>query len=954
MRRRGWTTLFLIALALGLVPMDAALASEPLAFYVNYSARVPTAPLVAHPLSIVHPSATVDLEAAHRVGNTVLAYISVGEVASDAPYRAEITRRGLPLAGRNAVWKSDLIDLTDPRWAEFLVGELATAAVARGFDGFFLDTLDSIELIAPGDAARQAALKKGLVETVRRLRAAFPKKRIVVNRGFAAFPELRDSIDGVLAESLFATHDFATKTNRAVAPAETEALLVELRKIAAAGRAVYVLDYADPAPAAATNAMTVASRISALGYHAFVSTPALDGAALAPLRPVARRICSFYGNLSTVQTEQVRWPAESFTAQKLQLPLEWLGYEVDYFKLTSSADLPALDGEYRAIVLPRGWQFPMSVEGALVDWLMAQRRAGRKILIMGALPFRDPEQRARFIAAFGLSGSGAAAIRPRELKVVAKDDAVFDHEATLPITPVAFTELRAPANARRILTLESQPKEGPPLVIDPAFTCDWGGVALDPFLFFRRADTREFWRIDPFAFLERALGDYGAPAPDTTTRDGRRMLMSHIDGDGFSNFSGVEPGQRSAEIVRDRILKKYPLPVTVSIIEAELRGLIRTQRAEDSAVLETIARSIFALPQIELASHSFSHPFFWIEGDREEVYYDQQILDLKSPYVKLDLEREIAGSVRYINETLAPPDRKVRVFLWTGNCRPPPAAIAIARRLGLENVNGGDTIISPRNQTLTTVAPRSVPWGDELQVFAPNQNENVYTNNWRGPHFGTFSQVIDTFTLTEKPRRLKPVNIYYHFYGADYPASLRALETIHDWAVAQPLHAVTLSHYARIARDARHTTLFAAGVDRWIIVNRGESRTVRLPTALAARIDLARSTGVTGWIEEGANAFIHTDGSPVVTLTLGASPALAPRLESSSGEIAFRQRDPTQWKFAVSDVRPVTVALAGFRAGTSVRVTVNGAARAVAADGTGRLQLTLPDRAEVELLMSAP
>ena len=113
---------------------------------------------------------------------------------------AAVIRRGLPLVGRNETWKSDLIDLTDPRWAEFLVGELATAAARKGFDGFFLDTLDSVELVAPGNAERTAALRRGLVATIRSLRAAFPQKRIVINRGLPAFAELRDVVDGVLVE----------------------------------------------------------------------------------------------------------------------------------------------------------------------------------------------------------------------------------------------------------------------------------------------------------------------------------------------------------------------------------------------------------------------------------------------------------------------------------------------------------------------------------------------------------------------------------------------------------------------------------------------------------------------------------------------------------------------------------------------------------------------------------
>ena len=466
--------------------------AEPLAFYVNYSAHVPTAPLVAHPLSIVHPSATMDLDAAHRAGNSVLAYLSVGEVASDAPYRAEIVRRALPLAGRNAEWKSDLIDLTDPRWAEFLVDDLAAAAAKRGFDGFFLDTLDAVELVAPGNAARTDALRRGLVVVVQRLRAAFPKRRIVVNRGFRAFAELRESIDGVLAESVFGTQDFATKNYRAVAPADTEALLSELRRVAAAGRAVYVLDYADPMAAAATAAMSIADRIRALGFHAFVSTPTLDGVALAPLRPVARRVCAFYGNLSTVQEDQVKWPAESFVAQRMQMPLEWLGYEVDYFKVFTPADLPKLGADYRAVVLLRFWQIPVAIEAPLVDWLTDQRAAGRKIIITGSLPFRDPEQRARFMTAFGLGGSGSAAVRPATMETLTKETAVYDFEAQLPIEPVTFAEVRAPADARRILSLRARPKSGPPITIDPVFTCEWGGMALDPFLLFRRADYRDF------------------------------------------------------------------------------------------------------------------------------------------------------------------------------------------------------------------------------------------------------------------------------------------------------------------------------------------------------------------------------------------------------------------------------------------------------------------------------
>lgn len=922
--------------------------AEPLAFYVNYADKVPTPPLLAHPLSIVHPDAQLDLAAAQQIGNKVLAYISVGEVASDAPYRAEVVRRQLPFAGRNEVWKSDVIDLGDERWHEFLVDQLAAAAAQRGFDGFFLDTLDSVETIAP---ARRPAAIAGLVATIQRLRRAFPTKRIVINRGFFAFEAVRDAVDGVMVESLYETHDFDTKRYRPVPAAETEALLAALAPISASGRSVYILDYADPRKPEA--AATAAMKIRARGFHAFISTPALDGDVLGPLRPTARRICAFFGNLTAVQEDQVRWPAESFVGQKFQLPLEWLGYEVDYFRVTSAADLPHLDSDYRAIILPRSWEIPVQAEGPVVDWLIKQRDAGIKIVIFD-FPFRDSEQQARFLEAMGMTGNGNTLPPPLTLEAKTKAKGFFDFEVKVPLVPIGHRNLQAPPDARLLMSVNATRPSGAPVRFDAVFTCSWGGMALDPYITFRRADFREFWNIDPFAFLLAVLGESESPVPDATTRNGRRLLLTHIDGDGFANFSRVEAGQRSSEIIRDRILKKYPYPVTVSIIEAELRGLIRTQRMEDSPNLEAIARDIFKLPHVELASHSFSHPFFWIVGDRTEAFYDEQNLELKVPYDKLDLQREIEGSVRYIDEKLAPPDRKVKVFLWTGNCRPPPEALAIVRKLGLENLNGGDTIISARNRTVTAVAPRTMPWGDELQVYAPNQNENVYTNNWRGPLFGTFSHVIETFQLTEAPRRLKPMNIYYHFYSGDYPSALQALEKIYDWVGTQSPHPIEVSHYARLARDTRGTEVFGAGHERWFIVNRGESRTVRMTALQGARIDLARSRGISGWKIDHGQAYVHTDGSPIAILALGSEPKDHLRLESASGDLRFTAHGPTSARFKVAVPRAVQAVFAGLPNGASVRIAMEGSTRTGMTDTTGRLTLDLPAGADVDIQLATP
>lgn len=926
---------------------------EPRSFYVNYSAQVPTAPLQATPLAIVHPDAEVALTSAHTSGTTVLAYLSVGEIASDAPYRDQASEAGLRTTGVNPIWKSNYLDLTDTRWADLIIDQLAAAAVAKGFDGFFLDTLDSVQLAAPDDETRTTEIKNALIALIRRLHKTYPAQKIIVNRGLFAFDALRDSIDGVLVESLYTTWDFTEKVNKPVSPMQTQALLTALEKVTAAGREVYVIDYASPGDF--PGADRTASQIQSHGFHAFVTTPELDGTMLAPTRFVPRRICAFYGNLEENPDDQIRWPADTFTKKVLQTPLEWLGYEIDYFKVNSIADLPVLKEDYVAIVFSRHWEIPITLEKRFLDWLINQKDSGKKIIIFGSLPFADYEQRERFIMEFGMGGNGEIISSTQATTYAHAELTMVGYETEIPPLPNGQINLQAPKGAEIILSIEGRTAEQKLVNYDPVFLCEWGGMALDPYALYTRADFVQFWNIDPFAFFIRALERPAFPIPDTTTRDGKRMFLSHIDGDGFANGNWVEPGRLSSEVVRDRILKKYPLPVTVSIIEAELRGQVTGQDEANVPHFESIARDIFELPHVEAASHSYSHPFYWISDDPTRDNYDTQYLPLKIPYPGIDYVREVDGSVRYINEQLSHSGNPVKVFLWSGNCRPPPAALARVRELGIVNVNGGDTLISKRKPTITAVAPRTMPWHDELQIYAPNQNENVYTNDWQGPLFGTFVHVLDTFKLTETPRRLKPVNVYYHFYSADYPASLHALETIHDWVMTQPLHSVTLSQYARLAQDARNTRIFRAGHESWMIVNQGYLRTLRLPSSLAKRISMQNSQGITGWEFKDEEAYIHTDGSPVTRITLAAQPVeLQARLVSSTAEIRFGVLSNRLIEFTCQDLREIEVIFAGLIPNSSYEQLINGTQSTTSADAAGRLTLVLPSESSVRLRAISP
>ena len=276
------------------------------------------------------------------------------------------------------------------------------------------------------------------------------------------------------------------------------------------------------------------------------------------------------------------------------------------------------------------------------------------------------------------------------------------------------------------------------------------------------------------------------------------------------------------------------------------------------------------------------------------------------------------------------------------------------RELGIENMNGGGTSISRKQPSLTRVAARSVPWDGELQITAANENENIYRERWaasgttEAPFFGGFVLAQDGFERMEKPRRLKPVNIYFHWYSGDNLASLNALTRLFEWSMKQELHSLTASEYAGIVRDARGTRVFRQSDTRWTLVSGGRVRTFRLPLASLVP-DLSASRGVTGWRKGGDGIYVHTDGSPRVELVLAERPPAHLRLDASTAEIQFSKLSAREAAFTVKDIRPCQITLGGLPARATATVTVNGKASSWQTDVDGGLKLALPNEARVEV-----
>ncbi|HOX22385.1 MAG TPA: hypothetical protein PLL10_02895, partial [Elusimicrobiales bacterium] len=334
-----------------------------------------------------------------------------------------------------------------------------------------------------------------------------------------------------------------------------------------------------------------------------------------------------------------------------------------------------------------------------------------------------------------------------------------------------------------------------------------------------------------------------------------------------------------------------------------------------SAELEKYQKAIFALPHMEAASHSYSHPYHWLKASAEDAEQAEKYhLDIRG-YV-FDSVREILGSVDYINSKLLPAGKKTAVFLWSGNAMPGSDHLRLAQGLGLANLNGGDTFFTSENQSVARVSPLARDVDGLVQVYAPVQNENRYTNLWTGP-FDGYRRAVETFKFLQSPRRLKPIGIYYHTYSASKVSSLQALESVYQWALKQEIAPLWASQYCARVTAARKAFVGRLLDGGFVVSSARQLRTLRLDgrPSIQARGQYVAGSRKTldrlyvhlagqemenpGWPVEGRRVARVYEGAPQtgsVELEQANAPLLYWRLRQGGGvEFRFKGHMPVMF-----------------------------------------------------------
>jgi len=727
----------------------------------------------------------------------IYAYISIGEIDTTIPEYKKIKKEWI--LTENSAWSSKVLDLRNPDYINFLFETMIEPKRKLGFKNFFFDTLDSYQL-ASKNKKEFKENENALVAFISEFHRRYPDAKLIVNRGFEIIDKIHNLVEAVLFESYYKGIGGEKLAYKDVSNSDRKWLDIYLNKIKSYNIDIICVDYL--AENRMSQAPQIAKKLKNQGFIPYIANRDLDIYGTSSKNAIKREVFTL---IDTRQLDKTLSEAHQHGA----LVLEYLGY---IQKLYNIADgLPQMKDmqNYAGVViwLQTNYEFPLK----LMKWVQALQKQKIKVVFISTfgIPYTSPE-----LSFLDINITNT--IKKKKAITIQDDMIAYEIEPSLSVSQIQIHS----KHTKALLTYALDDDD----YSTPAAITSWGGYTVDNACM-TTIDGDNIWVTDPFKFFTQALQLDSLPVPDPTTENGRRLLFTHIDGDGIMNRVEGYSDKFSGEVILEDILKKYKIPHSVSVIGAEIdkAGLY----PKLSEKLTSIAKEMYALDNVEGATHTFTHPFKW--GKIVDDHLDKEYR-LKVKNYNFSLKRELSDTLENINIRIMPfekaKNQPAKCVFWSGDCAPRENALAYVYKNNILNINGGDTLITKNKPWLSYIGPLGIRRGNYYQIYTGAQNENVFTNDWLGPFWG-FKRVVQTFEMTNSPRRLKPIDIYYHLYSGSKMASMRALHYVFDWALKQDAMPIYTSEYIPKVMDY-YTASIAQGEEDWLIDGMVDLKTIRI------------------------------------------------------------------------------------------------------------------------------
>ena len=276
------------------------------------------------------------------------------------------------------------------------------------------------------------------------------------------------------------------------------------------------------------------------------------------------------------------------------------------------------------------------------------------------------------------------------------------------------------------------------------------------------------------------------------------------------------------------------------------------------------------------------------------------------------------------------------LFLWTGQCNPNFEQMKTLKESRLLNLNGGDSRFDRRYDSVSYIYPLGININGILQYYSSNSNENTYTNLWKSAYFG-FYLASETFDNTESPRRLRPINIYYHFYSGERVNALKALKQVYNKALNQDIFPIYTSRYPRILKGYYDVKITKTNTG-FKIQNHGQLRTIRFDDELR-HVDMIKSKNILGYIHFQGNLYIHLKDENDAHISLSSKSPDQVYLKKSSFDVFDFKNQNKKITFLKNGWHKSHATLGGLTKNQPYKITSGSDSYTATADSKGELSL---------------
>jgi len=207
---------------------------------------------------------------------TVLGYLSIGEIEKYRWYFSKFKDSGL-LLNQDENWQgSYAVDIRNKKWVEFLIYKEIPKIIRSGFNGVFLDTIDTSISLEENNPKKYKGMTEAAVNIIKAIHHNFPSLKIMMNRGYKILPSVAGDINMELGEGVYSDYNFKTKKYEVVSKddySEQVSILKNAKKLNPKLE-IFTLDYWEPSDKEMINKIYKIERAN--GFIPYVSTINLD------------------------------------------------------------------------------------------------------------------------------------------------------------------------------------------------------------------------------------------------------------------------------------------------------------------------------------------------------------------------------------------------------------------------------------------------------------------------------------------------------------------------------------------------------------------------------------------------------------------------------------------------------------------------------------------------------